>query len=790
MNERVLKTLEYKKILDMLKNYAGSEPGKNLCTKLLPLTDLESIEKMQKETADALSRVYQKGSLSFNGVPDISGAIKLLEVESGLLAGELLKISSVLTATLRVKNYGKTADETKTDSLSEMFDLLEPLTPLNNEIQRCIIAEDEIADDASAGLKAVRRQIHLTNDKIKDKLNSMINSQETKTFLQESLITMRNGRYCLPVKSECKGQFDGLVHDQSAKGSTIFMEPAAVVKLNNELTELFLKEKKEIEKILLELSSQAAVHVLNLKYDMETLTKLDFIFARALLAKNMNASEPVFNTTGYINIKKGRHPLIDPHVVVPIDVCIGKDFSLLVITGPNTGGKTVTLKTVGLFTLMGQSGLHIPAFDGSELSVFSEVFADIGDEQSIEQSLSTFSSHMTNTVRILKAADERSLCLFDELGAGTDPTEGAALAMAILNSLHEKDIRTIATTHYSELKIYALTTPCVSNACCEFDVETLRPTYRLLIGIPGKSNAFAISKKLGLSDDIIQIAGSFIGTKDKSFEDVISNLDTRRVEMEKREREINEKLAEINSLRDQLTQKYEKIDAQKEKILREANEQARDILQEAKDVADETIRKFNKMGISGIKEMEKDRADLRERLNERDEKLMVKKNHSSKKVQQEDVEYRVGDIVLVKTLNLEGNVVTLPNAKGDLTVRMGAMQTQVNKKDLRWIAHPQKEKDDKSHASTSKIAMSKSMNIHPELNLVGMRVDEALPELDKYLDDAYLSHLTKVTIIHGRGTGALMEAVQSRLKKTKFVKSYRFGNFGEGDRGVTIVEFE
>ncbi|MCR5153230.1 MAG: endonuclease MutS2 [Lachnospiraceae bacterium] len=772
----------------MLKNQAGSELGRNLCAKLKPMSDLEKISAAQAETRDALSRIYKKGSLSFNGVPDIRGAIKLLEVGSSLLASELLKISSVLTATLRVKSYGTTGEDTGEDSLAERFSLLAPLSPLNNEIQRCIISEEEIADDASPGLKAVRRQIHITNDKIRDQLNSIVNSKEAKDMLQDNLITMRNGRFCLPVKSEYKSQFGGLIHDQSSKGSTIFMEPAAVVKLNNDLAELQLKEAKEIEKVLAELSAQAGQNTEELTYNINTLTELDFIFAKASLAKVMKATEPLFNKRGYINIKKGRHPLIDPHVVVPTDIHIGDDFTLLVITGPNTGGKTVTLKTVGLFTLMGQAGLHIPAFDGSELAVFNEVFADIGDEQSIEQSLSTFSSHMTNTVRILKSADKNSLCLFDELGAGTDPTEGAALAMAILNHLHAKGTRTIATTHYSELKIYALSTPGVSNACCEFDVETLRPTYRLLIGIPGKSNAFAISGKLGLSSDIIECAKSYIGSNDKTFEDVISDLEEKRLAMEREEMRINEMKAEAESFRNKYKEKTERLDAQKDKILREANEQARDILQEAKDYADQTIKKFNKWGISGNnKEMEQERSSLRERLGERENKLSVKKT-VKKHVQNEEI--LVGDKVLVLSLNLEGVVCSAPNPKGDLKVRMGAMETNVNVKDVQWISHQEKTVDKESKTLASKISINKSMSIHPELNLIGMRVDEALPELDKYLDDAYISHLPQVTIIHGRGTGALKDAVHAHLKRAGFVKSYRLGTFGEGDGGVTIVEFK
>ncbi len=789
MDERACKVLEYDKVIEMLKRYAGSELGRARCADLKPQTDVKEIHRMQEETRDALARIYKKGSLSFYGLPDIRGALKLLEVGSSLLAVELLKISSVLTATQRVKSYGgKISEEQEADSLSERFELLEPLQTLNNEIQRCILSEEEIADDASPGLKSVRRQMKIINDKIRDQLNTIVNSQDSKTMLQDSIITMRNGRYCLPVKQEYKGQFAGLIHDQSSKGSTIFMEPASVVKLNNELSELFLKEAKEIEKILAELSAQAAMHTENLVYNTETLTELDFIFARASLAKAMKASEPLFNDRGYINIKKGRHPLIDSHTVVPIDIFLGDEFTLLVVTGPNTGGKTVTLKTVGLFTLMGQAGLHIPAFDGSELAVFENVFADIGDEQSIEQSLSTFSSHMTNTVRILEQADEHSLVLFDELGAGTDPTEGAALAMAILSYLHAKGTRVVATTHYSELKVYALSTPGVSNASCEFDVETLRPTYRLLIGVPGKSNAFAISKKLGLSEDIIEMARSFIGTNDQSFEDVISGLEERRIVMERQQAAIEENKKEIELLKKRLTEKYDRLDLAKERILREANEQAREVLQQAKDYADETIKKFNKWGSSGnMREMEQERAELRGRLGEREQKLTVRQRAEGK---QSGREFHVGNTVLVLSLNLEGTVISAPNAKGDLTVQIGIMQTQVNQKDVQWISDGKKQEPMAKKTAAGQIKMNKSLSIHPELNLIGMRVDEALPELDKYLDDAYLSHLPQVTIIHGRGTGALKEAVHSHLKRMKYVKQYRLGTFGEGDQGVTIVEFK
>ena len=792
MNERALKTLEYNKIIDRLAALAGSALGREKCEKLLPSSDLEEIRRMQQETSDALARIYQKGSLSFSGIPDIRASIMRLKIGGTLGPQELLRISSLLTAALRAKNYGTHKEDAPPDSLSERFSMLEPLSGVNNEIRRCILSEEEIADDASAALKSIRRAIRAANDKIRDELNSIVNSQQNRAMLQDSIVTMRNGRYCLPVKSEYKNQFSGMIHDQSATGSTLFIEPMAVVRLNNELRELALKEQSEIEKILAELSAMAGAHTEELAYNQTTLAEFDFIFARALLSRQMKASEPVFTRDRVIDIKKGRHPLIDPHRVVPIDIRLGQEFDLLVITGPNTGGKTVSLKTVGLFTLMGQAGLHIPAFDGSKLGVFREVYADIGDEQSIEQSLSTFSSHMTNTVSILKEADENSLALFDELGAGTDPTEGAALAMAILSYLHSRGIRTMATTHYSELKVFALSTEGVSNACCEFDVATLRPTYRLLIGIPGKSNAFAISLKLGLPDSIIEDAKARIGTQDKTFEDLLSELDQKRIETEREYMAANEARAEAEKLKKRLAEKNDRIDRAKDRILREANENAREILQGAKDYADEVIRKYNKWSTQGGlgKEMEAERSALRDKLGDTDDKLAVRAGKKGKGKKEESPEdFNVGDTVMVLSLNLKGTVSTPPNAKGDLYVQMGVLRSLVNIKDLEHVQSEEEPKEKKS-TQAGKIQMSKTLSISPELNLIGKRVDEALPILDKYLDDAYLAHLPKVTIIHGRGTGALRDAVQAHLKRTKYVKSFRIGGFGEGDHGVTIVEFK
>lgn len=792
MNEKTLRTLEYNKIINKLETLAATRYGKELCNNLTPQTDIGTIKKLQRETSDALSRLIRKGSVSFGGIHDIRPSMKRLKIGSSLNAIELLSISSNLDATLRIKAYGgysgKDNDEQPEDSLTEFFADLEPLTPLNNEIKRCIVSEDEIADDASPGLKNIRRSIRVANDKIHSQLSSILNS--SRSMLQENIITMRNNRYCLPVRSEYKNQFPGMVHDQSATGSTFFIEPMSIVKLNNELMELAIKEQEEIEKILASLSNMAAEYIEELEYNFLTLAKLDFIFARANLSKLMKASEPVFNEDGYINLKKARHPLIDPDKVVPIDILLGKDFTMLIITGPNTGGKTVTLKTVGLLTLMGQAGLHIPAFDGSELTIFTEVFADIGDEQSIEQSLSTFSSHMTNIVNILENVGSNSLVLFDELGAGTDPTEGAALAMSILSHLHKRKIRTIATTHYSELKVYALSNEGISNASCEFDVETLRPTYRLLIGIPGKSNAFAISSKLGLPDYIIKDAQELIGKQDRSLEKLISDLDESRVIIEKERDEIAKYKAEIEKLKKNLAKKNESIDKSRERILKEAKEEAADILRKAKEVADDSIKKYNKWLQEGgdIKEMEKERGLLREHL--KDKETSFTKNQAKKRAKVDVKSLRQGDMVFVIPMGLKGTVSTLPNAKGDFFVQMGILRSQVNIKDIELVDEEVIKAPDLIRTQSGKIKMSKTATIHPEINLIGKTVDEAISLLDKYLDDAYLAHLPKVTVIHGRGTGALKNAVHNYLKRCKHVKSYRSGEFSEGGMGVTIAEFK
>lgn len=791
MNQKVLKTLEFDKIIQMLTEKADSEPGKKLCRELVPITDIIEIRKNQAETRDALNRLFKSGSTSFGNNKDLGFSVKSLEIGSSLSASELLKIAAMLDNVSRIKNYGKKDNEdTPDDNLDEYFRQLTPLTQLSNEINRCILSEEEIADDASPKLKSIRRAMIQTNDKIHTQLTAML-SGSYRTYLQDAVITMRNNRYCIPVKAEYKSQVNGMIHDQSATGSTFFIEPAAIVSLNNQLKELDLQELEEINAILAALSAQAAEHTEELAANQKIMTVLDFIFAKAELAMDFNATEPVFNTDHYINLRKGRHPLLDKKKVVPIDIHLGKDFDLLIITGPNTGGKTVSLKTVGLLTLMGQAGLHIPALDRSELSIFTEVYADIGDEQSIEQSLSTFSSHMRSIVHILKHADADSLCLFDELGAGTDPTEGAALAISILNFLHDRGIRTMATTHYSELKIYALSTDYVENASCEFSVETLQPTYRLLIGIPGKSNAFAISSKLGLPDHIIDAARAQIGKEEKSFEDVIADLEQSRITIEKEQREIEEYKARIQTLQKQLQQKNEKIDQAKDRILREANEKAREILQEAKEVADETIRDFNKANAgTDIRELEKKRQKVRDKIDEKNKRLSLNNQKQPQKQTIDPKKLKKGDTVKIVSMGLKGTVSTLPDAKGGLFVQCGIIRTQTNIKDLVLVEENDISTPKLQHSNTGKIKMSKSFSVSTEINLLGKTVDEALPLLDKYLDDAYLAHLPSVRVVHGKGTGALRSAVQNHLKRLKYVKEFRLGEYGEGDAGVTIITFK
>lgn len=791
MNKKTLHTLEYNKIIDLLCEHATCASGRELCKHLKPSTDLAHIRIAQQQTSDALTRIFQKGSLTFSGTHNIGASLKRLEIGGTMSSEELLRTASLLEVAKRAKAYARNErEDANTDSLDELFAKIEPLTTLLNEIRRCILSEDEIADDASANLKNIRRSIRNINEKIRSQMNTMLNNSDTKNHLQDNVVTMRNGRYCLPVKAEAKAQVPGMIHDQSSTGSTLFIEPMAVVKLNNDLKELYLKEQEEIEKVLAELSSQAAEHIPALQNNYETLTELDFIFAKGSLAKQYNGTAPVFNTDHRIRIRKGRHPLLDSHTVVPIDVRLGDEFDLLVVTGPNTGGKTVSLKTVGLFTLMGQAGLHIPANDRSELSIFTKVFADIGDEQSIEQSLSTFSSHMTNIVSILKHADEHSLVLFDELCAGTDPTEGAALAISILSRLHDYGIRTMATTHYSELKVFALSTPGVENASCEFSVETLSPTYRLLIGIPGKSNAFAISGKIGLPADIIEDAKGRISQQEESFEDLIADLETSRVTIEQERLEAEHCRQEIEQSKKKLLEKQERLESQRDQIIRQANEEAHAILREAKEVADKTIKNFHKYGqaTANVKEMEQERSKLRDKMSglEKNMTAKTKERSTNHKIPKN---LRIGDSVKVLSMNLKGTVHTLPNDKGDLYVQMGILRSLVNIRDLVLLEDTPAYSNGKKSTGAGKIKMAKSSSISTEINLIGKTTDEAIVLLDKYLDDAYLAHMPSVRIVHGKGTGALRKAVHNHLKRLKYVESFRLGEFGEGDSGVTIATF-
>ena len=792
MNEKALTILEYHKIIDRLESLAGSAPGKSRCRSLRPSDDINEIRQLQTETTDALSRIYEKGSVSFAGVSDIRSSLARLSVGASLNIQELLGVCRLLDAAKRVKAFARAehADEARIDSLTNMFSSLEPLTGLSQEIHRCILSDDEIADDASPKLKSIRRNMGAAHEKIRSVLNGMVNGS-ARNYLQDAVITQRNGRFCLPVKAEHRGSVPGMIHDQSSTGSTIFVEPMAVVKLNNDIRELELSEEKEIEVILATLSGLVADQSELIIANISILTSLDFIFARAMLSKSYNGFEPDFNADGIINIKKGRHPLLDPKKVVPIDIRIGRDFDLLVISGPNTGGKTVSLKTAGLFTLMGQAGLHIPAAEHSELSVFTEVFADIGDEQSIEQSLSTFSSHMTNIVSFWEKADEHSLVLFDELGAGTDPTEGAALATAILSDLHARGIRTIATTHYSELKVFALDMPGVENACCEFDVETLRPTYRLLIGVPGKSNAFAISKRLGLPDYVIENAKGYISQEAGSFEDVVAGLENTRLEAEKELERARADREEASRLKGNLESRETRLSESREKILAQAREEAYQILRQAKEYADETIRRYNKLGGSALssKEMERERNRLREKMGDLENDIMQgRKSAAAGKPKANSL--KIGDSVRVISMNLKGTVSTLPDKNGKLFVQMGILRSQVSVDDLELLQEENVYATKKSSNGSGKIRMSKSSAVSTEINLLGMTTDEALSALDKYMDDAYIAHLPSVRIVHGKGTGTLRKAVHNYLRRQRHVDSFRLGEFGEGDTGVTIVKFK
>lgn len=796
MNEKSLRILEYNKIIEMLSSKAHSKAGKLLCDGLKPIDNLNEVISSLQNTDDALKRLLRNGNISFAGNKDIRQSLLRLKKGSSLNALELLLICDLLEASSRVKSYlKKEHPDDEDDSLDKYYAMLEPLTKHSLEIRRCIISEDEIADDASSELKAIRRHIKGTNDKIHSELTRMVNTTY-RTYLQDAVITMRDGRYCIPVKAEYKSNVPGMVHDQSGSQSTFFIEPAAIVNLNNELKQLSIDEEREIQVILAKLSSDLSDHLDEIMTDSEVLTILDFIFAKANLALDMNATRPLYNVFGHVNLKKARHPLLDKNKVVPIDIKLGYDFDLLIITGPNTGGKTVALKTIGLLSLMGQAGLFIPAKDASELSIFDNIYADIGDEQSIEQSLSTFSSHMKNIVEILHEADEKSLCLFDELGAGTDPIEGAALAISVLSDLHARKVRSVATTHYSELKVYALQEEGVENACCEFDVDTLRPTYRLLIGIAGKSNAFAISSKLGLPSYIIDDAKSRISKKDESFEDVLTELENNRVIIENEKAEIEKLKREIELLKKDYENRQKKLLESKDKIIREATEEAREILQDAKNTADIAIRDLMKKENRGdIRSMERNRTKLREKIDNTNSKVSINSSTVNKK-KNKPSDFKLGEDVRIISLNMEGTINSLPDSKGNLYVLCGIMRMQAKMDDIEFIDKPDiivkdmKFKSGDLSKKSHQKSLSKASSISMEINLLGKMVDEAIAELDKYLDDAYLSHLSSVRIVHGKGTGALRNAVHNYLKNVSYVSSYRLAEYGEGDAGVTIVEFK
>ncbi len=802
MNEKVLRICEFHKITARLEEHATSAPGKKLCRELLPYTDLVDITRAQGETEAALGYLFRNGSLSFGNNRDFTAAFQALHVGISLSITELLQLAGFLENVARVRSAGPESEE---NPLYDLFDCLVPLSPVSAEIRRCIIGEDKISDDASPELKKLRREIGITDDRIHVQLNKML-TQTYASYLQDTVVTMRDDRYCLPIKSEYKSQVRGIVHDQSSTGSTLFIEPAAIVEMGNHIRELEFQEKKEEAKVLEALSGMLSDHLMALRDDCANMTQLDFIFAKAHLAMEQEAVRPEFNEEHVIRIYRGRHPLIDAKKVVPIDLTIGETYDMIIVTGPNTGGKTVTLKTVGLFELMGMAGLHIPAAEHSELSVFREVYADIGDEQSIEQSLSTFSSHMTAIVDILRRADKNCLCLFDELGSGTDPTEGAALAISILNFMHTRKITTLATTHYAELKLYAMRTQGIVNASCEFDLETLQPTYKLLVGVPGKSNAFAISQKLGLPGYIIETAREQLSKETQNFEDVLSELEDTRRRNVKAQEEIARMRADLDRRSRELKTREDSLEERRRKILDQANEKARNILQDAKDQADSAISAIRKSSKGAdMTAMEQTRTNLREKVSAKTRRLQKEKEKPVRTSSLKASDLHIGDRVRVLSLGMQGTVTKLPDRQEKVGVQCGIMNSQIPLKDLALLdeetgmtidsrakkktasAMKRAYEEQSGRMSAGGMDLSRAMHISPEINLLGMTTDEAVMALDKYLDDARMSHLDTVRIVHGKGTGALRSAVQNYLRKQSWIRSYRAGDFGEGDAGVTIV---
>ncbi|RRD95023.1 endonuclease MutS2 [Clostridiales bacterium COT073_COT-073] len=790
MNAKTLKILEYKKITDKLANYAISPSGRDMALALLPSTDVTTIRLAQKHTAEAVSLSLKQGRLSLRGFHDIRPALKRLPIGSILSMKELLDIADFLMAVEKAIAYFKDLEELgETLAMAEFFHQLQSLRNLEREIHRCIISEEEMADDASPKLADIRRSIKSNQASVKGELNKLLQSTTVQGYLQDNIITIRNNRYCLPVRSEYRNEMPGMIHDQSSSGSTLFVEPMAVINLNNKLNQLLLEEEEEIERILSALSAAAALDYDALTANLEALTHLDFIFAKGELALLMDAGQPNFNEDGIIYLKNARHPLLPAESVVASTIYLGEHFTTLVITGPNTGGKTVSLKTLGLLSLMGQAGLHIPAADGSQLTVLENIYADIGDEQSIEQSLSTFSSHMVNIVEILKSADYRSLVLFDELGAGTDPVEGAALAMAILDHLKSRGVLTAATTHYSELKVYALSTDGVENASCEFDVNTLKPTYRLLIGIPGKSNAFAISKRLGLSAEIIASAQEFISGREVRFEDLITDLEMNRKTV-LLEKERAEKLhAEVAELNEELRQQKEKLHSQKTEILKQAKQEAYRILDNAKTEADQIIRKMNKIAKSGdaVKELETERGHLRDKMNAALSAAEAEKEKSKRQTKIDLKSLKVGQSYLVNSFGQVGTLLTLPDSGRKVTVQLGIMTATVDVAELRIAAQTQAPVQAKLKSSYKGSHTAKSMTVSREIDLRGYNGLDGIEAVDKYIDDVFLSSLNELHIIHGKGTGALRSQLHQFLKNDQRVKSYRLGEINEGGAGVTVV---
>ena len=796
MNKHSLRILEFDKILTMLTEYAASPMAKKRCERLTPYRDIEKIRTLQEETRDASLRLSKYGNVSFSGLTDVGASFKLLEIGSPLSASELLGIASLLETAKNVKAYGysKTDEEDITkDSLVRLFDELIPLEDVSSEIRKCIISADEIADDASRKLKEIRKNIEISYNRVRQKLDKIIHSEANRDMLQDSIITTRNGRYCIPVKASYRAKFPGMIHDQSQTGSTVFIEPLEIVNLNNDIRELENEEHLEIERILMDLSERCGQHTEELTEDLKHLTDLDFIFARAKFSNSYHGSEPILNVEGRIDLKGAIHPLLERKTAVPIDLQLGGDFSLLIITGPNTGGKTVSLKTLGLLTLMAQAGLHIPARYGTVISVYNDIFADIGDEQSIEQNLSTFSSHMSNIVYIVGHADNRSLCLFDEPGGGTDPVEGAALATAILSHLKDIGATVMATTHYSELKSFAIASPGVENASCEFDVATLRPTFKLLMGVPGKSNAFAISKKLGLPDDIIERARSGIDSSAVNVEELIADLDRAKREAEQDKEEIAASRREIDELKKRISDKEKSAGDEKRRILEKAREEAREIIENAKEEADQAIRDYNKWlknpSSADAKKMEERRSNLRKKAeslgnSQKDKAAPLQSGQKAK-------DFHIGDTVKVLSLNTEGHILELPDSSGTALVGMGILSSRLPISDLLIVRDDNKY----NHAGRREAAQqragtggyNKAYTFKPELNLLGKTVDEAIAELDKFLDDAMLSHAETVRVVHGKGTGALRKGIHDHLKHLSYVKKFRLGEFGEGDAGVTIV---